>query len=234
MGAQWKHAGRIDAANARGKIMSKLAKDLIVAAKSGADPTGNARLRMAIEAAKKASMTRDTMERAIKKGAGLLDEKVVYETVIYEGFAPHQVPVIIECLTDNRTRTASSVRQLFFRGGQLGGAGSVSWDFKHEGMIEATPPSSGTADPEGAAIEAGAQDLEPGEEGQTRFFTETHDLDTVTKALTAAGWSVTSSKLGWRSKNPVTLDAAGRKQVEDFLHRMDEDDDVQHLYVALA
>jgi YebC/PmpR family DNA-binding regulatory protein len=232
MGAQWKHAGRIDAANARGKVMSKLAKELIVAAKNGADPTNNAKLRLAIEAAKRASMTRDTMERAIKKGAGLLDEKVTYETVVYEGFAPHQVPIIIECLTDNRTRTASNVRMLFFKGGQLGGLGSVSWDFKHEGQIEATPPAG--ADPESAAIEAGAQDLEPGDEGQTRFFTETTDLDSVTKALVAAGWQVTSSKLGWRSKNPVTLDAAARKQVEDFLHTVDADDDVQHLYVGLA
>jgi YebC/PmpR family DNA-binding regulatory protein len=232
MGAQWKHAGRIDAANARGKVMSKLAKELIVAAKNGADPTNNAKLRLAIEAAKRASMTRDTMERAIKKGAGLLDEKVTYETVVYEGFAPHQVPIIIECLTDNRTRTASNVRMLFFKGGQLGGLGSVSWDFKHEGQIEATPPAG--ADPESAAIEAGAQDLEAGDEGQTRFFTETTDLDSVTKALVAAGWQVTSSKLGWRSKNPVTLDAAARKQVEDFLHTVDADDDVQHLYVGLA
>jgi YebC/PmpR family DNA-binding regulatory protein len=232
MGAQWKHAGRIDAANARGKVMSKLAKELIVAAKNGADPTSNAKLRLAIEAAKKASMTRETMERAIKKGAGLLDEKVVYETVVYEGFAPHQVPIIIECLTDNRTRTASNVRMLFFKAGQLGGSGSVSWDFKHEGQIEATAPAG--ADPESAAIEAGAQDLEAGDEGQTRFFTETTDLDSVTKALTAAGWQVTSSKLGWRSKNPVTLDEKARKEVEEFLHTVDGDDDVQHLYVGLA
>jgi YebC/PmpR family DNA-binding regulatory protein len=232
MGAQWKHAGRIDAANARGRIMSKLAKELIVAAKNGADPASNPKLRLAIEAAKKASMTRDTLERAIKKGAGLLDEKVVYETVVYEGFAPHQVPIIIECLTDNRTRTASNVRQLFFKAGQLGGAGSVSWDFKHEGQIEATPPAG--ADPESAAIEAGAQDLEPAEDGQTRFFTETTDLDHVTKALAAAGWQVTSSKLGWRSKNPVTLEPAARREVEEFLHNVDGDDDVQHLYVGLA
>ena len=232
MGAQWKHAGRIDAANARGKVMSKLAKELIVAAKNGADPTSNAKLRLAIEAAKRASMTRETMERAIKKGAGLLDEKVVYETVVYEGFAPHQVPIIIECLTDNRTRTASNVRMLFFKGGQLGGSGSVSWDFKHEGQIEATPPAG--ADPEAAAIEAGAQDLEAGDEGQTRFYTETTDLDSVTKALAAAGWQVTSSKLGWRSKNPVTLDEKARKQVEDFLHTVDADEDVQHLYAGLG
>jgi YebC/PmpR family DNA-binding regulatory protein len=232
MGAQWKHAGKVDAAQARGKVMSKLCKDLIIAAKAGADPAGNARLRMAIEAARKASMTRDTMERAIKKGAGLLDEKVHYETVFYEGFAPHQVPFIIECLTDNPRRTASNVRMLFFKGGQLGAEGSVSWDFKREGHIEASGPAG--ADAEAAAIEAGAQDLEPGEEGQTRFFTEPADLDAVAKALQAAGWSVTSARLGYRAKNPVALEAAARKEVEEFLARVDEDDDVQHLYVALA
>ncbi|MBS2022677.1 MAG: YebC/PmpR family DNA-binding transcriptional regulator [Deltaproteobacteria bacterium] len=234
MGAQWKHAGRIGNAQARGKIMSKIAKDLIVAAKSGADPTHNSKLRIAIEAARKASMTRDTMERAIKKGAGLLDEKVVYETAVYEGFCPHQVPVIIECLTDNKVRTAANVRSLFHKKGQLGVSGSVSWDFKHEGMIEASPPEGAGADPEAAAIEAGAQDLEAGEEGQTRFFTEPSDLDAVSKALTAAKWSITSAKLGWRAKNPLTLDEAARKEVEDFLATIDEDDDVQHLYVGLA
>lgn len=230
MGAQWKHAGRIDAANARGKIMSKLAKDLIVAAKSGADPTGNARLRMAIEAAKKASMTRDTMERAIKKGAGLLDEKVVYETVIYEGFAPHQVPVIVECLTDNRTRTASNIRQLF-RNGQIAATGAISWDFNRLGAIDARAPAG--VDPETAAIEAGAQDLEAGEEGVTHFYTEPHDLDAVRKALESTGWKVESAALVWRAKNPVTVAPENRAQVEKFLAEMDEDDDVQTLFVGM-
>src|SRR5277367_1310101 len=133
MGAQWKQKGREEAANAKGKIFSKLVKEIIVAAKSGADPEMNPRLRMAVEAAKKASMTKDTLERAIKKGAGLLDEKVNYETVVYEGFAPHQVPVIVECVTDNRARTATNVRMLF-RKGQLGVSGAVSWDFKREGI----------------------------------------------------------------------------------------------------
>ena len=231
MGAQWKHAGRVDAANAKGKVFSKLAKDVIVAAKGGPDPATNSKLRMAVEAAKKASMTRDTIERAIKKGAGLLDEKPIYETMTYEGFTPHRVPVIVECLTDNRTRTATNIRTVF-RAGQLGVSGTVSWDFKHEGQIEATSPAG--ADPEGAAIEAGAQDLEAADDGQTRFFTEPHDLDTVTKALLAAHWTVTSSKLAWRAKNPITLDAKARAEVEEFLAEVDEDDDVQFIYVALS
>src|SRR5687768_3784543 len=108
MGAQWKHAGKSENAATKGKVLGKLAKEIIVAAKAGADPAGNSRLRQAIERAKAASMPRDTIERAIKKGAGLLDETVNYETVTYEGFGPQKVPVIVECLTDNKHRTASN------------------------------------------------------------------------------------------------------------------------------
>jgi YebC/PmpR family DNA-binding regulatory protein len=232
MGAQWKAKGKADAAAAKGRIFTKLAKEIMVAARSGADPAGNPRLRIAVEAAKKASMPKDTLERAIKKGAGLLDEAVTYETVTYEGFAPHQVPVIVECLTDNRNRTSANVRVLF-RKGQLGASGSVSWDFARLGQVEATPPEGG-ADPDEAAIEAGAQDLEPGEEGATRFFTEPTDLDTVSKALTERKWTVTSAALIWKAKNPVTVDGDKRAEVEAFLSALDEDDDVQNLYVALA
>src|SRR5690606_1742003 len=98
-------------------------------------------LRMAVEAAKKQSMPRETLERAIKKGSGQLDDGANYELVTYEGFAPHQVPVIVECLTDNKNRTAPNMRTLF-RKGQLGTSGSVSWDFDRVGAIEAVPPAS--------------------------------------------------------------------------------------------
>src|SRR6478609_10615795 len=186
MGAQWKQKGREQGADAKGKLFTKLAKEIMVAARSGADPNTNSRLRLAVEAAKRASMTRETLERAIKKGAGLLDGQAQHETVFYEGFAPHQVPVIVECLTDNKNRTAPNMR-LLFRKGQLGATGSVSWDFLRRGAIEASPPAKGE-DPEEAAIEAGAQEVEPGEEGDSRFLTEPADLDTVGRALTARGW----------------------------------------------
>lgn len=231
MGAQWKHKGRIEHAAARGRIFGKLAKEIAIAARTGADPSMNARLRMAIDAAKKASMPKDTLERAIKKGAGLLDGPVNYEMVTYEGFAPHRVPVVVECLTDNRTRTATNIRVLF-REGQIAATGAVTWDFNHQGVIEASPPASG-ADAESAAIEAGAQDLEPAEDGATRFFTEATDLDAVTRALAAAGWTVASSALAWRAKNPVEVNAAQRAEVEAFLAAMDEDDDVQNIYVGM-
>jgi transcriptional/translational regulatory protein YebC/TACO1 len=110
----------------------------------------------------------------------------------------------------------------------------VSWDFANLGMIDASPPEAGGADAESAAIEAGAQDLEPGDDGATRFFTEPTDLDAVQKALTALGWSVTGAFIGWKAKNPVTVDDPARAEVEAFLEALDEDDDVQRLYVGMA
>ena len=232
MGAQWKVKHKEIAANAKGRIFGKLAKEIIVAARNGADPDMNPRLRLAVEQAKKASMPKETLDRAIKKGAGLLDAGVNYEKVTYEGFAPHQVPVIVECLTDNVNRTISSMRVLF-RKGQLGAAGSVSWDFDHLGMIEATPDVA-DSDPEEVAIEVGAQDLEPGEEGTTLFYTDLTDLDAVSRALPAHGFTVQSAQQGYRPKNPVTIGEAERTEVEAFLDAIDADDDVQHVFAGLA
>ncbi|MFD2641673.1 YebC/PmpR family DNA-binding transcriptional regulator [Pseudomonas japonica] len=235
MGAQWKAKHKEAAANAKGKIMGKLAKEIQIAARSGADPDMNARLRLVVEQAKKASMTRETLERAIKKGAGLLGEQIQYHAVKYEGFAPHQVPLIVECLTDNVNRTVAEVRVLF-RKGQLGAEGSVSWDFNHVGLIEATPDSA-DADPELAAIEAGAQDFEPADEGATLFITETTDLDSVQKALPGQGFTVTAAKIGYTPKNPVSaasLSAEALAEVEAFLDAIDGHDDVQNVYVGLT
>lgn len=232
MGAQWKARHKEVAANAKGKIFGKLSKEIMVAAKGGADPDLNSRLRLVIEQAKKVSMPKETLERAIKKGAGLLDGGASLERLTYEGFAPHKVPVIVECLTDNANRTYPNIRVLF-RKGLLGAAGSVSWDFDHVGMIEATPNSK-DADAEVAAIEAGAQDFEPADEGTTLFITDTTDLDAVCKALPEQGYTVTSAQLGYRPRNPVTLSDAEREEVEAFLEAVDADDDVQNVYVGLA
>ncbi len=233
MGAQWKAKHKAEAANTKGKIFTKLSKEIAVAARTGADPEMNPRLRLAVEQAKKASMPRETLERAIKRGAGLLDEVVHYEVVTYEGFAPHHVPVIVECLTENKNRTAMNVRMLF-RKGQLGSSGSVAWDFDYLGMIEATP-NSPDLDAETAAIEAGAQDLEPAEDGATLFYTDPAELDIVNRALPTYGFTVQSMRLGYRPKNPVKVDdAVAREEVEAFLEAMDGDDDVQNVYVGLA
>ena len=236
MGAQWTAKGKELAANARGKLFGRLAKDIMVAARSGADPASNSKLRLVVEQARKVSMPKDTLERAIKKGAGIGSEAVHFEHVIYEGFAPHQVAVMVECLTDNVKRTAPEMRVLF-RKGQLGTSGSVAWDFDHVGLIEAEPTAPG-ADADMAAIESGAQDLEAGDEdGTTVFITDPTDLDLVSRALPAQGFTVLSAKLGYKPKNPVdpaNLSAAQLEEVENFLAAIDGNDDVQNVYVALA
>ncbi|MBC7659866.1 MAG: YebC/PmpR family DNA-binding transcriptional regulator [Chitinophagaceae bacterium] len=239
MGAQWKHSFKQEAAAKRGLAFGKLSKEITVAAKSGdPSPENNARLRAAIEAARKSSVPRETIERAIKKGAGLTDDSVNYETIVYEGFAPHKVPVIVECLTENKNRTASEMR-VFFRKGQLGSIGSVAWMFERVGVIEAMHPK-GDVDREVAAIEAGAQDVEALEaaevsEGQTggRFYTEPTDLDAVNKALADAGWIMSKSELAYRSKTDVELTSEQYKDVADFLGAIDDFDDVHRVYAGL-
>ncbi|OYU46789.1 MAG: YebC/PmpR family DNA-binding transcriptional regulator [Burkholderiales bacterium PBB4] len=236
MGAQWKAKGKELAANARGKLFGRLAKDIMIAARNGADPSLNSRLRLVVEQARKVSMPKETLERAIKKGAGLTGEAVNFEAVMYEGYAPHQVPVMVECLTDNVKRTAPEMRVLF-RKGQLGTSGSVAWEFDHLGMIEAEAAKPG-ADADEAAIEAGAQDLEPGDEaGTTTFYTDPAELDLVSRALPNHGFTVLSAKLGYKPKNPIdpsSLSAEALEEVEAFLAAIDGNDDVQTVYVGLA
>jgi transcriptional/translational regulatory protein YebC/TACO1 len=158
--------------------------------------------------------------------------------VLYEGFAPHKVPVIVECLTDNRNRTAPEIRHLF-KEGQLGQPGSMSFFFDRLGVVEATH-SDAKRDPESDAIEAGAQNLEPldGEEipeGHvgTRFLSEVKDLATVSNWLSKAGWKVLASEIRYVAKNPVELGDADKQQVSAFLNDIDDHDDVHRLYVAM-
>ena len=239
MGAQWKQAGREANAQKKGQLVVKLVREIMVAAKlGGADPDLNARLATAVEKARKASVTRDTIERAIKKGAGLTDEKVTFELVTYEGFAPHKVPVVVECLTDNRNRTAPELRHLF-RTGSLGQPGSVAFFFNHLGVVEATHTDA-NRDAEGDAIESGAQDFEamsdadaPGAAKAVRFLTEIKDLDSVSKALKASGWAILASEIRYVPKNPVEVPVAAEKEVTDFLNALDDHDDVHRVYAAL-
>lgn len=239
MGAQWKHAGKMDAANRKGKIVGKLVKEIMVATKMGGpDPSANARLRAALEDARKNSVTKDAIERAIKRGSGQTDDGVTFSTLTYEGFAPHQVPVIVECLTENNNRTAGEIRVLF-RKGQLGASGAVAWMFDRVGIVEATIPKS-NIDIEEAAIEAGAQNVEAMDkedvpEGNTGavFYAEPSDLDAVNKALTERSWAISKAELGYVAKNTIDLAPDARKEVEQFLGDINDYDDVHRVYTAI-
>jgi YebC/PmpR family DNA-binding regulatory protein len=233
MGRQWLQKKREINANKRAKITSKLVREITMAAKLGApDPALNARLAVAVEAARKASVANDTITRAIKKGAGGGSDGVELALVTFEGMSPGNVPVVIECLTDNRNRTAPDMRALF-KNGRFGA--KVLFLFDHLGTIEATHTSAGL-DLEAVAIEAGAQDveaLEGVEEGSgARFYTAPTDLDTVTSALRAAGWSVTTSEMGYRAKEKAPLSPEERQALEAFLEPIDDHDDCHRIYTA--
>lgn len=239
MGAQWKVAGKMASAAKKGAVTHKLTKEIQVAAKLGGGSIEfNARLRAAVEAARKQSVTKDAIERAIKKGTGELNDGAVIEHVTYEGFAPHKVPVIVECLTDNKNRTASEIKQLF-RSGQMGNPGSVAWMFDRMGIIEATH-SDVSNDIESAAIEAGAQNVESLEKEETpegcvgaRFFSDPTDLDAVTKALSGAQWNIVKSELGYVPKNLVEVSGDSEKEVVSFLQELDDFEDTHRVYAAI-
>jgi YebC/PmpR family DNA-binding regulatory protein len=235
MGRQWLEKNKAITANKKAKITSKLVREITVAAKMGvADPSMNPRLALAVEAARKQSVSNDVINRAVKKGSGTGVEAVDFETITYEGMAPHNVPLIVECLTDNRNRTNPDIKSLW-KDGQFGS--KVTFLFDHCGIVEATCEGAGR-DLEEAAIEAGAQDVQPlenVEEGHSggRFLSDLQDLYTVADALKAAGWSVATAELGYVAKNPVELDDAAREEVGEFLERIDDHDDVHRIYAAL-
>ncbi|MFM1870643.1 MAG: hypothetical protein RL398_65 [Planctomycetota bacterium] len=236
MGRQWLHSKKEVNANKRAKITSKLVREIMVAAKMGVpDPAMNPRLSLAVEAARKQSVSNDVITRAIKKGSGEGADGVNYELVTYEGMAPHNVPVIVECLTENRNRTGPDIKSMW-RDGQFGS--KVSFLFDYVGIIEATHEDAGK-DREEAAIEAGAQDVEAlenvsEEQSGGRFFTERTDMYAVADALRASGWNVTQAELGYRCKDPVQLSEEAQADVVAFLERMDDHDDVQKVYAGLA
>ena len=236
MGRQWLHSKKEVNANKRAKITSKLVREIMVAAKMGVpDPAMNPRLSLAVEAARKQSVSNDVINRAIKKGSGTGDDAVNYELVTYEGMAPHNVPLIVECLTENRNRTGSDIKSMW-KDGQFGS--KVSFLFDYVGIVEATHDEAGK-DREEAAIEAGAQDVEELENTKeehtgARFFTEKTDMYAVADALRAAGWNVTTAELGYRCKDPMQLEGDAQAEVLAFLERIDDHDDVQKIYPGLA
>jgi len=242
MGRQWLHAKRLVAGLKKGRTTGKLVREISVAAKmGGADPAANARLFTAIEKAKKDSVTKDAIQRAVNKGAGIGDEKLVMEHVVYEGRAPHNVPLIVEVYTDNVNRTAPEIRVLFKKG-QLATTGSNKFLFDHVGLVEAHHPDA-NIDRETAAIEAGANEVEilthdqnddiPAEAAGAKFICERTAVHEVAKWLSANGWSVVTSEIGYVPKQFPELTEAQQADVGEFLHALDEHDDVHRVWAAV-
>jgi YebC/PmpR family DNA-binding regulatory protein len=216
---------------AKGKLFTKLIKEITVAARAGGgDPAGNARLRAAIDTAKEANMPSDNITRAVKKGTGEL-EGASYEEVTYEGYGPHGVAMIVECLTDNRNRTAGDVRSSFAKGGgNLASEGAVAWSFERRGVVEVRPGPTEDALME-AAIEAGAEDVvNLGAEG---FEVRTHpnDLHQVAAALEARKLVLGQRRVTYLAKDTIHVADADRAQ--QMLRLMDlllDLDDVQAVH----
>ena len=243
MGRQWLHAKREVAGLKKGQVVGKLVKEIMVAAKlGGPDPAGNARLAAVVEKARKQSVSRDVIERAIRKGAGVGGERLELEQVVFEGYAPHKVPVIVEVQTDNKNRTAPEIRVLF-KGGQLGTPGSNKFLFDHVGLVEAHRADEGT-DAESAAIEAGAQDFLPLTNSDdpeiperaigARFITAPTDLHTVSQWLSQNGWTIVTSELGYVAKSIPELTGTAREEVGEFLQKLEDHDDVHRVWAALS
>ncbi|MEI6861480.1 MAG: YebC/PmpR family DNA-binding transcriptional regulator [Verrucomicrobiota bacterium] len=242
MGRQWLHAKRAIVNNKKGQLVGKLVKEITVAAKlGGGDLAANARLFAVVEKAKKASVTKDVIERAIHKGAGTGGESSSMEHVVFEGYAPHKVPLIVEVYTDNTQRTAPAIRVLFKKG-VLGTAGSNKFLFDHVGIVEAHHADV-AVDREAAAIEAGANDVEPLTHAQNddipenhagaRFLTELKAVHAVSTWLKQNGWTVVTSELGYVAKNFPELSDEHRAEVGEFLQELEDNDDVQRVWAAV-
>ncbi|HHC29536.1 MAG TPA: YebC/PmpR family DNA-binding transcriptional regulator [Rhodobacterales bacterium] len=219
--------GRQDAA--RSKLFSKLAKEITVAAKMGdPDPDKNPRLRLAVKEAKSQSVPKDVIDRAIKKSMGGDAEN--YDEIRYEGYGPNGVAVIVEAMTDNRNRTASSVRSTFAKnGGNLGETGSVGFMFERKGGI-AYPESAGDLEHVfEAALEAGAEDVEETDDGYLIITADT-DLASVSGALEESLGESESAKLVWRPTTTTELGLEDMQKLMKLLDALEDDDDVQHVY----
>jgi YebC/PmpR family DNA-binding regulatory protein len=216
----------------RGKLFSKLSRAIIVAAKEGGgDPANNLALQNAIEKAKSYSMPKDNIDRAIAKGSGADADASSFETVVYEGYGPEGVAVIVEALTDNRNRTASDVRHLFSKhGGNLGATGAVAWQFERRGVV--VVPAEGVDEDELflAVADAGAEDVEA--DGDMFQVTSAPDaLAAVRQAIEAAGFTVDSAELSMVPKTTVAVEQeSAAKSVMRLIDTLEDNDDVQDVY----
>ena len=222
----------------RGKIFSKMARQILVAAKEkGGDPETNSNLRMVIEKAKSLNMPKDNIDRAIKKGTGELEGEKL-EEVIYEAYGPGGIAIIIEGITDNKNRTLSEVKQvLTARQGKLADAGSVKWMFERKGGIALSPEQTLSKDDlEMKVIEAGAEDFvwRQAEDGaRLEVHTKVEDLESVKKQLEEQGVKVDDASLDWTAKETIELDEKQRGVSEKLFEELDENDAVQEIYSNL-
>lgn len=223
--------GRKNAQDARrGKIFTKLIRELSVAARAGgSDPKANPRLRLAIDRALAQNMAKDVIERAVKKATGEL-EGVSYEEIRYEGYAPGGIAVIVDCMTDNKVRTVADVRHAFNKcGGNLGTDGSVAFMFKKLGVLSYAPGASEDAITE-AAIEAGADDIKTHDDGMIEVFTAPEAFEGVKAAMAAAGFEPIEAEVTLRADNDVAVAGETAQQVLKLIHMLEDLDDVQHVY----
>jgi YebC/PmpR family DNA-binding regulatory protein len=221
--------GAIDAK--RGKIFTKLIKEITVAAKmGGGDPDGNPRLRSAINAAKTENMPKDNIDRAIKKGTGDLDG-AVYEEILYEGYGPAGVAVLVETMTDNKNRTVADIRHFFAKSnGNLGESGCVAWMFDKRGVIEVDAEGVDEEELMELAIEAGAEDVVE-EEGSFRIFTAPEDFNDVVEALEKAEVKMEEASISMVPQNTVEVtEEKPAKNLLTLLDNLEDHDDVQKVH----
>ncbi len=213
----------------RGKIFTKLIREITVAAKKGADPANNPALRTAIDKALGANMKKDTIENTIKKASGALDG-VNYEEVRYEGYGPGGTAVMVDCLTDNRNRTVAEVRHAFSKaGGNLGTDGSVAYMFRKVGIISYPAGADEDAVME-AALEAGAEDVVSNDDGSIDVFTDPQEYLNVKEAMVAAGLEPENSEVTMHADNKTELDEATAEKMMRLIERLEDLDDVQEVY----
>ncbi|MFW5940754.1 MAG: YebC/PmpR family DNA-binding transcriptional regulator [bacterium] len=217
----------------RGKLFTRLAKELTIAAREkGGDPEFNPRLRLAIDKAKEANMPKDNIERAIKRGTGELEGAELHE-VVYEGYAPHGVGLVIEVVTDNRNRAVAELRhELTKVGGSMADAGSVIWQFQRKGYVNVT----GDFDPDElflVAADAGAEDVQF-DDGSAEVYTSLDDFQTVRDTLEEYGYELDEATMVYEPTNPLSLDQRMVVQVMKVIDKLEDLDDVQNIYSALV
>jgi YebC/PmpR family DNA-binding regulatory protein len=216
----------------RGKLFSKLTRAIIVAAKEGGpDPAGNLALQNAVEKAKAASMPKDNIDRAIAKGAGTDSDSAAYETVVYEGYGPAGVAVIVETLTDNRNRTAGEVRHTFAKNdGNLGTAGAVAWLFERRGLVLVLADGTDEDELMLAAAEGGADDVEL-DGSSFQVLSAAEQLGTVREAVRDAGFEIESAELTMLPKTTVAVeDESEARKILRLMDQLEENDDVQEVF----